>query len=130
MRGLVDFVDEHTEEVEYDLIQAGARLRDWPDNGVTWRDLYIVIRHAPPGSAVYRAVAGDEWHRTPELEFLREIEHNLRVLAWQNGNGKSHDYPEPIRLPWDPPLAARPDAMDWDEAFEWLGWSDPTVSLN
>ena len=92
---------------------------------LTWHDLGVLIRQAQPESAVYKALTGDEWQRSPELEFLRSIEHSLRVLAWQNSGGKGVDYPEPIRLPWDEPAAERPDAMDLDEVFAFLGWDKP-----
>lgn len=125
MIGLVAFIDDHSEEVEYDLIHLGLRLRDWPNGGVSWRDLLVIVRQAPLDSAVYRAVSGDEWQRTPVIDFLRQIEHTSRVLAWQQGGGKSHDYPALVPLPWDEPLDAQPDAMSLEEVFEFMGWDMP-----
>lgn len=124
MIGLVAFVDEHRAEVEYDLIGLGLRLRDWPSERLSWRDLFVVVSQAPPTSACYRAVAGDDWQRSLTVDLLRQVEHTTRVLAWQNSDGKG-EYPPLIPLPWDEPDHDRPDAMSLDEVFEWLGWEKP-----
>lgn len=127
MKALVDAVDEHAEAVEYDLMRCGARLRDWPDGGVSWRDLWVLIRQAQPGSAVYKALT-PHWQRTPELQLLQSVELSLRVLAWQQtaDGQKGRNAPEPAWLPWDEKPeddAIRGDAMTVDEALDWLGWS-------
>lgn len=126
---LLGVLRDHGEAVEYDLLRCGLRLDLLGSEHFTWHDFGVVVRQAQPDSALYKALTGNEWQRTSELEFLRMMEHSLRVLAWQNGGGKG-EWPEPIALPWDPPRADRPDSMEWDEAFEWLGWEDPTLNLN
>ena len=66
------------------------------------------------------------WQRTPEVDLLREVEHDLRVLAWQQteAGSKGRDVPERIPLPWDPAPddLIQGDVMALDELDAWLGW--------
>lgn len=124
--GLVGVLREHGEAVEFDLLCNGLRL-DWlGTDRLTWHDLAVFIRWCRPDSAVNRSLS-EHWQRTPELDMWRSIEHSLRVLTWQIGGGRAYDYPQPIPLPWDEPLADKPDSMDWDDGMAWLGWVDLTT---
>lgn len=134
MIALVDLIDEPDSRsaIEYDLMRCGSRLRDFPDGGVTWRDLHVLVRHAQPDSAVFKAL-NPHWQQTPELEFLRAMEHDLRVLSWmQSKDGhRGRDFPEPVPLPWDPVRddgSIRGDVMTMDEAADWLGWDVPMTA--
>lgn len=84
--------------------------------------------HLPPDSACRRAL-DKHWQRTAEVDLLRDIEHGLRVLAWQNtkAGSKGMGYPEPMPLPWDPEPdgTLRGDRMTLEEAADWLGWDVP-----
>lgn len=125
MIGLLEFVDEHAEAVEFDLIGMGLRLRDFPSGALSWRDLLVICRQAPPGSAIARAVRQHP-AQDPILDFLRLIEFRVRVLAWmQSEDGvKGRNVPEPVAMPWDaePEGTIRGDVMAWDEAASFLGW--------
>lgn len=104
----------------------GLRLRDWPSERLSWRDLYVICHQAPVGSAIWRSAA-EHPDRTHLVDLARQIEFDLRVLAWQGTEDgqRGRNYPEPIVLPWDPAPegSIRGDVMEWDEALEWLGWA-------
>lgn len=91
-------------------------------------DIAAWAAHLPPESAVRRA-ADPHWQRTPELDMLREVEHDLRILAWQQSKdgAKGLNSPERIALPWDAPPEGtiQGDRMTLDEAAAWLGWDQP-----
>lgn len=126
MIALVDVIDEHPDAIEYDLMRCGARLRDFPRAGVSWRDMYVLITQAQPDSAAFKAL-NPHWQRTPELDLLRSIEHSLRWLRWAKTEDakRNRDIPEPHRFPWDPEPEGvmRGDVMTLDEADDFLGWS-------
>ena len=110
---LLGVLRDHGEAVEYDLLRCGLR-REWlGSEQLTWRDLSVIVRQAQPDTALYKAMAGDRWPRTTELELLRMIERGVRVLAWQQGR-PGQPYPELIEMPWDEPAVPRPDEQDFD----------------
>lgn len=81
----------------------------------------------PQDSALHRAL-NPHWWRTTEIDFLRSIEHGVRVLAWQQTKDghRGYDPPAPLSLPWDPEPegAIKGDEMTWDEAAEYFGWAE------
>lgn len=125
--GLVDLLREHREAIEYDLITHGLRLRDLPSPGFDWRDLWVIIRHAGPDSALTVSLDGREaveWDLTNQL--LAAAVDALSFLRW----AKTEDAQRPGAQP--PALIPRPgvepegpttetDSMDEDEAFDFLG---------
>lgn len=78
-----------------------------------------------------RAIDPD-WWVTPQVQLLREIEHGIEVLQWQNTEG-AHRNP-PTGFPMRTPLTAaerkserdarpkKPDALPLDDMARWLGW--------
>lgn len=80
--------------------------------------------HLPPDSAVARKL-NPHWQRTPEIDLLRELEHSLRVLIWQNTGNRNSAVPERIPLPWDPAPdgTIEGDRMSLEEADAFLGWT-------
>lgn len=98
--GLVDLLDEHEAEIEYDLISHGLRLRQLGTEALTWRDLKIIIELQPPEkSALVRSQdpEGFAWGIAEHL--LAIIADSSRARVWQEGSGKSHDKPKPIPRP-------------------------------
>lgn len=97
------------------------------DSGIPLHEAADMAGWLPPDSATRRAL-DPHWQRTPDIDLLREVEHDLRVLAWQNTRegSRGRGFPEPLRLPWDPEDSSivKGDRMTLDEAAEWLGWSD------
>ena len=122
MIALLGLLEEHGDAVEYDLIGLGLRLRDFPSAALSWRDLLVIVRHAPATSAIVRAL-DPNWQRTPEVDLLREVEHGVRVLAWQQtrDGSKGRNAPERLRLPWDAVETDRPDSYEWDDLAAALG---------
>jgi hypothetical protein len=98
-------------------------MRDW---GIPLSEVADMAVYLPPDSAVRRAL-DEHWQRTPEIDLLREIEHDLRIIAWQKTKDGQRGIrpPEPLRLPWDPPSETDKivgDVMTTDEMAKWLGW--------
>ena len=122
--GLLGVVRDHEGAVRHDSLRCGLRLDELGSERFTWADLSALVHHAQPDSAIYKALTGDDWPRSYEVEFLRRIEFLLQVLTWQGADGKG-DKPEPVPLPWDEPAEQQPDAMDLDEVFEFMGWERP-----
>lgn len=67
---------------------------------MTLRDFADCAVHMPPGSATERA-ADPDWQITPEVLLLREVEHAVRVVAWQKTKDASLSTPRqyPERVP-------------------------------
>jgi hypothetical protein len=105
--GLSRFIREHREPLQYDLLQAGLRLENLGTLSLSWWDVHVFIEHAPRGSALVRAVNGDElaeW--TGRDELLRSMEFSLRWLVW----AQSKDSQKGINVPapLDPPSKPKP----------------------
>ena len=90
--------------MEADLIRAGMRLRWFYDTDsldYSWRDLLVLIRHSPKGSAYYSLESGEEslWgvqeHLTANLVDLTNI------LVWfkTKDGSKGRNRPKPIPRP-------------------------------
>lgn len=73
--------------------------------------------HLPPDGAVARSIRPESWWVTPEIEFMREIEYNLRVLYWMRTEDASKGRNQPTRIPL-PGDAADKDAIGAGEGFE------------
>lgn len=103
----------------------GLSLSSMHEWGIPLLEVCDMAAGLPPDSAVRRAV-DPHWQRTPDIDLLREIEHGLRVLAWQQTKpaSKGIGYPEPMRLPWDPDPegTVKGDRMTTEEMDEFLGW--------
>ena len=129
MIGLLDLIEEHGEAVEYDLIDAGLRLRWLGTEALTWRDLLVRVRMAPKDSALYRSVHPSADH-TFELELLRRIEANTGWLVWAKTKDAQtgRNQPKPYRFPWEPKPRSEyaGDVMTRAELDRRLGWTDKT----
>lgn len=119
-------VDAFTEEIEFDLLRLGLRLRNVGTDAFTWRDLYVVIRQSGQDSALFRAINEDDHFWGLAEMLLAEIADGVAVGNWQRGNGKRRDYPKPIPRP-----GVEPDSTTYggkkplpiDEMADWLGWT-------
>lgn len=98
-----------------------ASMREW---GIPLHEVAAMAMHLPTDSAV-RRVLDPYWQRTNEIDLLREIEWDLRVIQWQNGSKRGTPLPERLPLPWDPAPAGtmQGDRMTQDEADDFLGWT-------
>ena len=111
------------------MIRLGLRLRDFPSENLTWRDLAVIVRCAPADSPLARvmepSVAGQI-----DVQLLRSIDYSLRWLSWaKTKDGQAgRNRPEWVTFDWEKPARGadgyRGDTMELEEAADWLGWSD------
>lgn len=102
--GLIGFIREHREALEYHLIKLGLRLRDLGTEKLSWYDLKIIVRHIEPGSPLHHAIAPEQarWATGEIVPYL--LAHIADVLAnanWQRANRPSAPRPKPIPRPGD-----------------------------
>ncbi|NMM93488.1 DUF5361 domain-containing protein [Bifidobacterium oedipodis] len=93
-------IDNHRDELEYELIKAGVRLRWLGRPLLSWHDIYLIAANCEPGTPL--ATALDRRMAWKPIDFwMRSIEYSLRWLVWaktkdgQKGRGK----PKPIQPP-------------------------------
>lgn len=128
---LVDLIDEHPTQVEYELLRFGQRLRWFPTPTFSWGDLLVVLVHAPEDSPLKRALAECGHSTSEHLQLL--LHHALAGANWQRGDGKERDRPKlpDCMLPPElrPEVKQLGDArMTLDEAADWLGWNLPDAT--
>lgn len=125
IRSLLELIRQHQEAVEYDLIGLGLRLDDLGTPALSWRDLWVIARWSPSGSALDRARRPDEtwWGLTEQL--LASVVDQLRVANWQRTDAKRSTYPWPIPRPGVEPQHKQHGStgMPMDQMREWLGWN-------
>jgi hypothetical protein len=113
-------VDAYGEELEFDLIRLGLRLRDI-GRTFTWRDFKVIVANLPTDSAVVRAELGQDhgWGRTEHL--LAGVVDLLNILVWQptSDGQKNRNRPSPIPRPGvQRRVGHRTTSMD--DMAEWL----------
>jgi len=129
MTALIDLIDEHGPALEYDLMRCGSRLRDFPDNGVSWRDLLILVEQGQKDSAsgLWRSLNPDwQWGTAEMLQAL--IVDELRYLQYitlaAHGDNTAKP-PKPIQRPGvtDDTVkhGDKASSLPIDEMAEWLG---------
>lgn len=132
--GLCRLLREHGGAVRRDLLCAGLRLEWLGTERLTWIDLRDFVAWAPRDSAISRAT-NPRWWVTEEVAFLRLVERQLRVLAWQQT--KDGQANPPRNAPWVIPFDAQEereqreargeliaDVMPRDELAARIGWND------
>lgn len=131
--GLRVVLAEHSGAVEYDLLRIGKHLDDLGTPALSWRDLLVLVTHAQPDSATFKAL-NPEWQHTPDLELLRSVEYRLRWLQWvKTEDARRHPKspPQPMPLPWDPEpeqTAYKGDALPIEELNDFLGWTPEQIT--
>lgn len=126
IRSLRELIAEHKEAIEFDLIAHGLRL-DWlGTERLSWRDLLVIIRQAPPGSALDRAQRPDDagWGLSEQL--LAMVVDNTNWLVWAKTDdaAKNRNRPKPIPRPGVKPdgVTIGSGAIPIDEMAAFLGW--------
>lgn len=111
IRGLVRFLSEHGEAVEWDIARywPGRSLLELYRGEMSWRELRVFIKHAPWDSATARSVRGstpEEDYWTPDRQLAASIVDALRentyVQIKLHGDPKKTRRmrpPEPIERP-------------------------------
>lgn len=121
---LLDLLEAHPEELEYDLIAHGLRLRNLGTDLLTWRDLLVIVRQQPGTAALARAMdaEGSAWGLTEQL--LAAIADASHVRVWQAGSGKRSDRPKPIPRPGvetDTKTIHKHEVLPVTDMASWLG---------
>lgn len=106
------------------MIGLGLRLEWLGTEALSWRDLKVITRNLPPGSALGRAMHPDShaWGLTEQL--LASAVDALAGANWQRANGKG-PRPTPIPRPGVGPVKKQyggADAVPIDEMNRFLGW--------
>lgn len=120
LRALAEALREHPDEVEYECIRMGVRLRDAPSPRLTWRDLWVILSCSPPESPIHMALSDTDtapWRISDYL--LAAVVDAVNIRLWQAGGGKGQK-PRPVPRPEDTRHIGR-DALPVDEMREWLG---------
>jgi hypothetical protein len=119
IRSLAEVLRDHGEALRYDLLALGLRLEWLATPDLTWLDLAAVVQQRPPGSALARAIDGEDalWGLSEQL--LAVVADRLGLALWQNGGGKGRK-PDPIPRPGTRPrqvgvTARKLEAMTVDE---------------
>ena len=124
IHALIELIDEHPEEFEYDLISHGLRLRQLGTDMLSWRDLWVIVRQQPRESALARAMDPEDsaWGLSEQL--LAAIADASHVRVWQAGSGKRSDRPKPIPRPGvekGSKTVHRHEVLPAGEMASWLG---------
>lgn len=98
IRSLAGVLRDHPEAVRYDLLTLGLHVEDLGTQALSWLDLEAVIDQRPIGSAISRAIDGEDafWGLSEQL--LAAVADRLSWALWQNGGGKGQK-PKPIPRP-------------------------------
>lgn len=129
MIALVELVDEHPTECEYEvMVRLGRRIVDLHSGVLSWRDLLVVLRHAPEDSPLRRAKV--ECGHSPAEHLSLFLLHSTQVGNWQRAHGKKRDYPKlPVCLDQSVSTEKIGSApMPLEEAAGWLGWALPGLN--
>lgn len=100
--GLVEFLSEHGEAVEYQLITLGLRLEWLATDRLSWRDLWVIVTQAQPGSPIHRAVDPERaaWASGETNAWLMALVADLLADGnWQRQGKKNARRPDPVPRP-------------------------------
>lgn len=105
----------------------GLRLSWLGTDALTWRDLHVIVRQSPAGSAIHRAHAGPDHIWGLHEQLLAAIFDSLAVANWQRGGDEKAKRPEPLERPGvkkqaDGQLLAKGKAVSIEEMNRQLGW--------
>lgn len=129
---LRELIRQHKEAVEYHLITLGLRLAWLGTQALTWRDLLVITKQCPRGSALHRALAGEESAWGLQEQLLASVFDAAQMLVWmQSEDGaKGRNRPKPFPRPG---VAADEDethtgsgGVDLVDMAEWLAKRNPT----
>lgn len=114
-------IREHREAVEYELIRHGQRLRWMGSRGLSWRDVWVICRSAPPKSPLAIALSPQmAWDTADYL--LADMADSLRWLVWAKtrDGSKNRNQPQPIPRPGRPGSKSDVQSMNVTEMKAFL----------
>lgn len=101
IRGVLRILREHPDEVEYELIRLGLRLRWLGSPLLSFRDLILIVSLASRDSPLVRVLNPDTgWDLHAHL--LAVIFDSLNAANWQRAGGKQSSRPKPLSRPGQP----------------------------
>lgn len=104
IRGLGELICDKPDEcaaLEFDLIDRGLRLRDFPSERNTWRDLVVIVRNLGSESAYFRVTHADTWNWDNQAMLQASMVDLLNILVWfktadgQKGRNRPKLVPRP-----------------------------------
>lgn len=122
--GLLEFVREREEAVEFELLERGYGLGDIGTMNLSWTELRTLLRRwsVTPGNAVCDAMHDRQW--TISEQMLAQVIDLLAAgnyIAMRAAGSKSAKKPKPIPRPWDDkPTTYGKGAIPYDEMDAWL----------
>jgi hypothetical protein len=98
---IATLIKHHAEALEADLIGEGMRLRHFPSDEFTWRDLKVIIKHLSVHSQLYAAVYPDRAGWDIQNYLLADIADGIHWLQWAKTKDgrKGRNRPQPIPRP-------------------------------
>lgn len=96
--GLLELDRDVWEAIEYEAVRGGRSLRD-----LNWREIKVLVRHAEPGSAIFRATFGEQatWSVTDHLLASLVDLTNIQVWMGSKDGQKNRNRPKPVARPTD-----------------------------
>lgn len=93
-------IDNHRDELEYELLKAGVRLRWLGRPSLSWNDIYLIAANSEPGTPLAKAL--DKRMAWKPIDFwMQSIEYSLRWLVWAKTKDgrKGRKKPKPMQPP-------------------------------
>ena len=93
-------IDNHGDELEYELLKVGVRLRWLGRSLLSWNDIYLIVANSEPGTPLAKAL--DKRMVWKPIDFwMRSIEYSLRWLVWAKTKDgqKGRRKPKPMQPP-------------------------------
>lgn len=101
IRGLAGVILDEPKKcaaLEFDMIERGMRLRDFPSGTHTWRDLLVIVQCLDNGSAYYRACNEDDWSWDMNNMLSAAAVDALNMLVWMKTEDAQKGRNRPSRI--------------------------------
>ena len=123
IRSLSRLVGEFREEVEYELIRLGLRLRHVGTPGLNLRDLWVVVSHPVKDGPLFQAMVGEaytDWQVTDYLlAELVDVAHWLQWAKTEDGH-KGRNFPQRVPRPGEKKQRHTPKGLTYEQVIDLL----------
>lgn len=94
---------------------------------MTYGDLLAIVRQQPEGSALDRAINGEDAIWSAHMMLTAELFDMIQVLVWQNTKDghAGRNYPTPLPRPGHRPVKENYAPLPAADMLAWLGWRAP-----
>ena len=128
--GLLELHSEHGEAIEHDLIALGLRWRQAGTARLSWRDVWVVVQGAQPGSAVFRArsAGGAGWSQSDYInadliDATNRVAYYVHATRSKTRVKPPKPYPRPGKTRGETTKYGT-EPMSLPDMIRWLGWED------